>query len=128
MVQTPDAADIASVSFIRLSSVTHAVDMDQRYIPLNFTRTVDRLTVQTPANANIAPTGYYMLFLVILSGRKRLCPDAPARLHVGTGGRVGRCALRGPGGTARERHRGRGPLGDEAPSSLSQLHDDAQEP
>ena len=36
-VQTPDASRIASVSLIKLGSVTHAFNMDQRYVPLSFT-------------------------------------------------------------------------------------------
>lgn len=67
-VQTPDAANIASVSLIRLSSVTHALNMDQRFIAASFTRGAGSLTVQTPADANVAPPGYYMLFIVNASG------------------------------------------------------------
>ena len=37
-VQTPDAPEIAKVVAIRLSSVTHSVNNDQRYIELGFTR------------------------------------------------------------------------------------------
>jgi hypothetical protein len=62
-VQTPDAAEIASVALVRLPSVTHAFDMDQRFVPLTFTRSGDTLTVQAPPNANIAPPGDYMLFI-----------------------------------------------------------------
>jgi len=67
-VQTPDAASIGTVSFIRLSSVTHTDNMDQRYIPLSFAAGSGSLTVQSPANENIAPPGYYMLFIVNTSG------------------------------------------------------------
>ena len=63
-VNTPDAAAISSVSFVRLSSVTHAINTDQRYIPLTFTQGQNSLTVQAPTNANIAPPGYYMLFIL----------------------------------------------------------------
>ncbi len=67
-VQTPDAASIGSVSFIRMSAVTHANNMDQRFIPLTFTAGAGSLAVQSPANANIAPPGYYMLFIVNMTG------------------------------------------------------------
>lgn len=67
-VQTPDAANIGTVSLVRLGSVTHTFNMDQRYINLGFTRGTGALTVQTPANADIAPPGYYMLFLVDTNG------------------------------------------------------------
>lgn len=67
-VQTPDAASIASAVFMRPGSVTHGIDQDQRYLPLTFQATTGTLTVQAPANANLAPPGYYMLFLVNSSG------------------------------------------------------------
>ncbi len=63
-VQTPNAANISSVALLRLGSVTHAFNENQRYIPLSFTASTGSLNVQAPANANIAPPGYYMLFLV----------------------------------------------------------------
>jgi hypothetical protein len=63
-VQTPDAASIAKVSLVRLGSVTHAFNQDQRFDFLDFTAGAGSLTVQAPANANLAPPGYYMLFLV----------------------------------------------------------------
>jgi len=67
-VQTPDAANIASVSFIRLPSVTHTHNMSSRFVDLTFTRSSGSLDVTSPANANVAPPGYYMLFLVNSSG------------------------------------------------------------
>ncbi|OLE05663.1 MAG: hypothetical protein AUI36_42420 [Cyanobacteria bacterium 13_1_40CM_2_61_4] len=67
-IQTPDASRIAGVSFIRLGSVTHAIDMDQRLVPLAFTVGSGSLSVQAPANANLAPPGYYMLFILDTSG------------------------------------------------------------
>jgi hypothetical protein len=63
-VATPEAANIARVNWIRLSSVTHAVNMDQRLNVLTFTRGTGSLNVTAPANANLAPPGHYMLFLV----------------------------------------------------------------
>jgi hypothetical protein len=68
LVDTPDAANIQSVSLVRLSSVTHALNTDQRYIPLDFTTNTGSLTVQSPTNPNIAPPGYYMLFILNENG------------------------------------------------------------
>ena len=62
-VDTPDADRIASVSFVRMGSETHSVDQDQRFMWLNFTRGTGSLTVDGPANANVAPPGWYMVFL-----------------------------------------------------------------
>ena len=67
-VQTPDAASIASVSLVRPGAVTHGFDEDQRFLSLAFTAAAGTVTVQTPANANLAPPGYYMLFLVNTAG------------------------------------------------------------
>jgi galactose oxidase-like protein len=67
-VATPNAASIASVSLIKLASVTHAFNMDQRFVPLSFTQSGGGLNVTLPANANLAPPGYYMLFIVDSNG------------------------------------------------------------
>jgi hypothetical protein len=67
-VQTPDAAQIGSVSMIRLGSMTHAINMGQYYVPLTFTAGSGSLSVQSPANGNWAPPGYYMLFIVNTNG------------------------------------------------------------
>jgi hypothetical protein len=56
------------VSLIRLASVTHAFNADQRYLPLTFTPNAGGLDVQMPANHNLAPPGYYMLFILNSNG------------------------------------------------------------
>ena len=65
---TPDAANISSVVMIRNGSVTHAFDMDQRMVGLSFTAGSGTLSVVGPPTGNIAPPGYYMLFLVNSQG------------------------------------------------------------
>jgi len=67
-VATPDTAGIASVSLLPLGSVTHHFNANQRYLSLPFQVVAGGLSVQAPANANIAPPGYYMLFLVDTNG------------------------------------------------------------
>jgi hypothetical protein len=67
IVQTPNAP-ITSVSLIRLGAVTHAFNEDQRFLNLTFQQIAGGLSVQTPANANLAPPGYYMLFIVDSKG------------------------------------------------------------
>jgi hypothetical protein len=62
-VQTPDAASIASVVLVRNGATTHAFDMDQRLVEMSFTAG-SGLTVTAPPNGNIAPPGYYMLFIL----------------------------------------------------------------
>ena len=77
-VQTPDAARIASVALLRFASVTHSINMAQRYVPLSFTAGSGSLSVTAPANANIATKGNYMLFLVDTNGVPSI--SAPVRL------------------------------------------------
>ncbi len=67
-VTTPDAANISQAVLVRPGSSTHAFDMDQRLVELNFTVGSGTLTVSGPPNANIAPPGYYMLFLINTQG------------------------------------------------------------
>jgi len=71
-VPTPDAANIASVVLMKPGSVTHSFDMDQRYVGLTFAADSGSLTVTGPPNSNIAPPGYYMLFLVNKAGTPSL--------------------------------------------------------
>jgi Domain of unknown function (DUF1929)/Bacterial Ig domain/PKD domain len=67
-VQTQDAAKIHSVVLVRPGSVTHAWNMEQRVVGLAFTPSAGALTVKFPPNSNVAPPGYYMLFLLNNSG------------------------------------------------------------
>jgi hypothetical protein len=63
-IGTPNAASIQKVALVRLGAVTHSVNMEQRYVPLSFTAGTDSLTATVPANVNVAPPGYYMLFIL----------------------------------------------------------------
>jgi hypothetical protein len=67
-VQTPDAASISSVVLVKNGAVTHAFDMDQRLVGMSFSQGSGALTVTAPPNGNIAPPGYYMLFLLNSAG------------------------------------------------------------
>ena len=53
---------------VRLGAVTHSVNMEQRYVPLSFTAGGGNITATAPLNANIAPPGYYMLFVIGTDG------------------------------------------------------------
>jgi Domain of unknown function (DUF1929)/PKD domain len=63
-VNTQDAAKIQSVVLMRPGSSTHAFDMEQRLVGLNFTAGAGTLNITAPPNSNIAPPGYYMLFIL----------------------------------------------------------------
>jgi hypothetical protein len=67
-VSTPEAAQISQAVMMRVSSVTHSVDFEQRRAPLRFSRGTGTLSVDAPPNSNTAPPGYYMLFLIDSSG------------------------------------------------------------
>jgi galactose oxidase-like protein/PKD domain-containing protein len=68
-IDSPDAGDITSIALVRPGANTHAFDMEQRLVSLTFTHAAGGgLTVTSPPNANIAPPGYYMLFLVNARG------------------------------------------------------------
>lgn len=67
-VTTPNAAQITGARWIRLGSVTHAFDMSQRANTLSFIRTATGVEITAPASPNLAPPGYYMLFVLNRNG------------------------------------------------------------
>ena len=67
-VTTPNAAQVESVRWIRLPSVTHAFDANGRANALSFERSASGVQVNAPANPNIAPPGHYMLFSLNRNG------------------------------------------------------------
>ena len=68
-VESPDAGSVTRGTLIRLSSVTHAFNQSQLIYPLTFSATASTtLSAVGPANANLAPPGPYLLFLVNTNG------------------------------------------------------------
>ena len=63
-LRTEHPESIAKVTWIRLGSVTHSFDQNQRMNALAFERGEGVLKVTAPESANICPPGHYMLFLV----------------------------------------------------------------
>jgi hypothetical protein len=63
-ITTPDAAHITAVNLVSLGADTHQLDMNQHFVPLQFTAGGSTLNVSAPANAALAPPGYYMLFIL----------------------------------------------------------------
>jgi galactose oxidase len=61
LISTSDAGQIIRVTLVRLSSVTHAFDQSQRFMELDFRRSVGGLTVTAPESNAAAPPGPYML-------------------------------------------------------------------
>jgi hypothetical protein len=74
-LRTPQAASIASVVLIRLGAYTHAANMEQRFVPLAFAPgDADTLDVTAPVDGNVAPPGYYLLFIVDRDGVPSVAP------------------------------------------------------
>jgi len=67
-LDTPNIGQVAKVRLIKLGSVTHAFDQDGRALTLSFTSSIGGVSVTAPANANLAPPGYYMIFILNRNG------------------------------------------------------------
>jgi len=67
-LQIGDGNNVASVSLIAVGSTTHSYDSNQRFMRLAFTPIANGVRVVMPANANLAPPGYYMLSIVNAAG------------------------------------------------------------
>ena len=63
-VGTANASTITKVTWIRLGSVTHAFDSNQRFNQLSFGQAAGGLRVTAPSDRNLAPPGHYMLFIL----------------------------------------------------------------
>src|SRR4029453_2709453 len=67
-ISSAQAGSIAKVGLVRLGAATHSQDQGQRYVPLSFTASSSSIKATAPANSNIAPAGYYMLFITDNAG------------------------------------------------------------
>lgn len=63
-VKTPDASAIGKVTLVRLSSVTHGFNMNQRFNDLAFSPASGAVTVTAPSRPELAPPGHYLLFIL----------------------------------------------------------------
>lgn len=76
------ALDIANVVLVRLPSVTHTYNQDQRRVELSIKeKSGDSLTVTAPANGIECPPGPYMMFLISNNGRNT--PSVARMVRVG---------------------------------------------
>ena len=55
---------ISRVTLIKTGAVTHSINMEQRFIELDFTDNANGLEVALPESANVATPGHYLLFLI----------------------------------------------------------------
>lgn len=68
-IATASAPNITSVVFMRPGASTHTINMEQRYVPLTFSQSgPTTLSVLSPVEPNIAPPGYYMMFILNANG------------------------------------------------------------
>jgi hypothetical protein len=81
-IDTPNAADIESVVLMRTGSPQHTIDSDQRALRLSFEQAGDSLTATAPPNGNVAPPGYYHLFLNQKTDKGPV-PSVARIVHVG---------------------------------------------
>ena len=70
LLNTPQASSIARVALIRCGTSTHGYNPDQRYLSVSFEHVnASTLKVQTPAEAEAAPPGRYLLWIIDNQGR-----------------------------------------------------------
>ncbi|MGH2754073.1 MAG: galactose oxidase-like domain-containing protein [Actinomycetota bacterium] len=82
-VGTAGGGDIKKVVLSRLPAVTHITDPDQRTVELDFKAAGNgRLSVAAPPNGNVAPAGYYYLFVLSDNG-DGLTPSKARIVRVG---------------------------------------------
>lgn len=63
-VQTPQAQNIKWVNLIRPSATTHSCDTEQRLVDVRInSKNISSLDVKVTSNRNLAPPGWYMLFI-----------------------------------------------------------------
>jgi len=67
-INLSDSINISKAHLIKLGSVTHSENQDQRLVPMQFTRTAGRMTLQMPDSRHAAPPGHYLLFVVDSDG------------------------------------------------------------
>jgi hypothetical protein len=63
-IGTTEASALKSTVLVRPMAVTHSSDPDQRLVDLPFTTTANGASVTVTNSKNIAPPGWYMLFVV----------------------------------------------------------------
>lgn len=63
-----NSTSISRVTMIRLSSVTHSFNMNQRINYLSVQQNGSNLLITAPANSNVAPPGHYFMFVINNSG------------------------------------------------------------
>ncbi len=79
---TTQVAPITSAVLVRPASATHQSDPNQRLVDLGFTQTSTGVSVTMPTERNLAPPGWYMLFVLDANG----VPSVAKWIHLDGGG------------------------------------------
>jgi hypothetical protein len=67
-VECDHPAEIQSAALIRPGAVTHSFNSEQRHVGLSILARSPDLKLEAPPNPNIAPPGYYLLFVLNAEG------------------------------------------------------------
>ena len=81
LVATPDAANINSVTWLRIGNVTHNFDQNQRINRLAFTQAGGGISITAPSNPVLCPPGHYWMFILNANG----VPSVSKVIQIGTG-------------------------------------------
>ncbi len=57
------ASKVSKVSFLKTGATTHSWNMSQRFMNLEFKQNDSGLTITAPSSPDIAPPGYYLIFI-----------------------------------------------------------------
>ncbi|GAB3754995.1 galactose oxidase-like domain-containing protein [Lysobacter olei] len=88
VISTPSPESVRRVTMVKSGSVTHSLDMDQRFLELEFEVDGGELRASLPANPFETPPGYYLVFIFNDQGvpseaaMLRVAAQAPARLTI----------------------------------------------
>ena len=66
-IQT-DITNVSAVNLVKTGSVTHSVNMDQRFLTLPFTQSGNMVQASLPLRATDTPPGYYLMFVLDQNG------------------------------------------------------------
>jgi hypothetical protein len=81
-ISTRDAKDVKKVVLMHTPAVTHITDADQRSVELAFKAHGGKVRASLPSNPNVAPAGFYYLFILKDNGAG-LTPSTARIVQVG---------------------------------------------
>jgi len=67
-IEVASGQPLQRITIVRNTASTQSWNVDQRFIELAFSTTNGKLSVKMPTNANVAPPGFYWLFVIDSNG------------------------------------------------------------